>query len=172
MYATYHDSFPPPSDRPRAALYILDRSLDLVSPIVHEFTYQAMVHDLLSVKESDKVTYRMTVNEGRHDQQEKDLEIGEKDKIWIANRHLHMKDTIERLMGEFQKFLDENPHFTKTDDGNANSLNAIKDMLVGLPQFQSMKEAYSLHLSMAQESMNLFQQRKLADLASIEQVRN
>ena len=144
--------------------------MDLVSPIVHEFTYQAMVHDLLSVKESDKVTYRMTVNEGRADQQEKDLEIGEKDKIWITNRHLHMKDTIERLMGEFQKFLDENPHFTKTDEGNTNSLNAIKDMLAGLPQFQSMKEAYSLHLSMAQESMNLFQQRKLADLASIEQV--
>lgn len=53
---------------------------------------------------------------------------------------------------------------------NANSLNSIKDMLAGLPQFQQGKEAYSLHLSMAQECMTIFQQRKLADIASVEQV--
>lgn len=51
-------------------------------------------------------------------------------------------------------------------------MNAIKDMLAGLPQFQELKEAYSLHLSMAQECMNIFQSQKLADLASIEQVRD
>jgi hypothetical protein len=43
-------------------------------------------------------------------------------------------------------------------------------MLAGLPQFQELKEAYSLHLSMAQECMNIFQSHKLADLASVEQV--
>lgn len=49
-------------------------------------------------------------------------------------------------------------------------MNSIKDMLAGLPQFQQGKEAYSLHLGMAQECMNVFQQRKLADVASVEQV--
>lgn len=169
MYATYHKNFPPPSTRPRGTLYILDRSWDLQAPLLHEFSYQSMVHDLLPIKEGDKVTYKMTVNQGQPDQQDKDVEISERDKIWVANRHLHMKDTIEKLMGEFQKFIDENPHFTKADD-NANSLNAIKDMMAGLPQFQEMKEAYSLHLTMAQECMNAFQQRKLADLAAVEQV--
>jgi len=71
-------------------------------------------------------------------------------------------------MGDFQKFIDENPHFTNTS-GDATSLNAIKDMLAGLPQFQSLKEAYSLHLSMAQECMNIFQHHKLPDIASVEQ---
>jgi syntaxin-binding protein 1 len=33
-----------------------------------------------------------------------------------------------------------------------------------------MKEAYSLHLTMAQECMNIFQHNKLPDLASVEQV--
>ena len=58
MYATYHKDFPPPSSRPRGVLYILDRSMDLVAPLVHEFTYQAMVHDLLPVKEGDSVRRR------------------------------------------------------------------------------------------------------------------
>lgn len=129
-----------------------------------------MVHDLLPVKEGEQVSYRITVNEGRPDQEQKDVVFGEKDKIWVANRHKHMKDTIEKLMGDFQKFLDDNPHYNNAAAGNGpNSLNIIKDMLIGLPQFQEMKEAYSLHLTMAQESMNAFQRRKLADLASVEQ---
>ncbi len=34
---------------------------------------------------------------------------------------------------------------------DTTSLNAIKDMLAGLPPVPEMKEAYSLHLTMAQE---------------------
>ncbi|KAK4895347.1 hypothetical protein LTR28_001958, partial [Elasticomyces elasticus] len=88
-----------------------------------------MAHDLLPIKDGDKTTYRTMVNEGRPDQEEKDVEISEKDRIWVENRHRHMKDTIEKLMGDFQKFIDQNPHFTNTNSGNANSLNAIKDMM-------------------------------------------
>ena len=53
---------------------------------------------------------------------------------------------------------------------NPTSLNNIKDMLAGLPQFQEGKEAFSLHLNMASDAMNIFQNRKLADIASVEQV--
>ncbi|KAF2812920.1 Sec1-like protein [Mytilinidion resinicola] len=171
MYAQYHENFPPQSNRPRGALYITDRSMDLFAPLLHEFTYQAMAHDLLPIKEGEKVTYKTKMNEGRPDEEEKEMEISEKDKIWVENRHRHMKDTIEKLMGDFQRFLDENPQFTNQaqDTAGMSGLNAIKDMIAGLPQFQEMKEAYSLHLSMAQECMQLFQQQKLPDLASVEQ---
>ncbi|KAF2143577.1 uncharacterized protein K452DRAFT_224633 [Aplosporella prunicola CBS 121167] len=169
MYAKFHENFPPPSNRPRGALYILDRSMDLHAPFLHEFTYQAMAHDLLPIKDGDKVTYKTVINEGEPDQDEKEMEIGDKDRIWVDNRHRHMKDTIEKIMSDFQKFIDENPHFTKQDSGNATSLNAIKDMMAGLPQFQEMKGAYSLHLTMAQECMNIFQRHKLPDVSSVEQ---
>lgn len=43
-------------------------------------------------------------------------------------------------------------------------------MLAGLPQFQEGKEAFSLHLNMASDAMNAFQKRRLADIASVEQV--
>jgi syntaxin-binding protein 1 len=172
MYATYHNDFPPASTRPRGTLYIVDRAMDLIAPLVHEFTYQAMVHDLLPIKEGEKITYKVTTNEDAAAQETKELAITEKDKLWLANRHQHMKDTIEKLMGEFQKFLDANPHFASQNASNATNLSAIKDMMAGLPQFQEMKEIYSLHLTMSQDAMNVFQKRKLPDLASIEQVRS
>ncbi|KAF1985055.1 Sec1-like protein [Aulographum hederae CBS 113979] len=168
MWAQYHDDFPAPSSRPRGTLYIVDRSMDLYAPFIHEFTYQAMAFDLLPIKDGEKVTYRTVVNEGGPDEEAKELEISEKDRIWVQNRHAHMKDTIEKLMGDFEKFIKDNPHFTNSN-ADASSLNAIKDMIAGLPQFQEMKEAYSLHLSMAQEAMNIFQAHKLSELASLEQ---
>ena len=173
LYAKFHEDFPPPTTRPRGALFITDRSMDLFAPCLHEFTYQAMSHDLLPIREAQdgKITYRTTINEGLPTQEDKDIAITESDKIWTENRHRHMKDTIDKLMADFQRFIKANPNFTKDSEGGANSLNAIKDMLAGLPEFQSMKEAYALHLGMAQESMNRFQQWKLADLGSVEQVR-
>ncbi|KAF2032747.1 Sec1-like protein [Setomelanomma holmii] len=172
MYAQYNQDFPPQSNRPRGALYITDRSMDLIAPFVHEFTYQAMAFDLLPIIEGDKVTYRANVNEEDPDSEEKDMEISDKDKIWVENRHRHMKDTLDKLVGDFHKFIADNPQFTNQDAASTQGmqgLNQIKDMIAGLPQFQEMKEAYSLHLTMAQKCMEIFQKHKLPDLASVEQ---
>lgn len=167
-YAQWNPNFPPQSSRPQGVLIVTDRSMDLMAPLIHEFTYQAMAHDLLPIKDGDKTTFHMIVNEGSPDAEEKDMELTEKDKVWVENRHRHMKDTIDKLMSDFQRFLDENPHFTNSNS-DTTSLNAIKDMMAGLPQFQEMKEAYSLHLTMAQECMNIFQHHKLSEMSPIEQ---
>ncbi|KAI1853329.1 hypothetical protein JX266_002035 [Neoarthrinium moseri] len=167
-YAQWNPNFPPPSTRPQGVLLVTDRSMDLMAPLVHEFTYQAMAHDLLPIQDGAKTTFHMTVNEGSPEAEEKDMELSDKDKVWVDNRHRHMKDTIDKLMSDFQKFLDQNPHFTNANS-DTTSLNAIKDMMAGLPQFQEMKESYSLHLTMAQECMNKFQHQKLPDIASSEQ---
>ncbi|EEP75870.1 conserved hypothetical protein [Uncinocarpus reesii 1704] len=148
-YAASREDFPPPSSRPRGVLYVVDRSLDLVAPLIHEFTYQAMAHDLLPIKEGEKVTYNTTINSGEPNQQTKDLEISENDSIWVESRHLHMKD----LLG---------------NDSPAN-VNTLKDMLAGLSKFQEGKNSYTLHLNMAEECMRLFQERNLPELASVEQ---
>lgn len=167
-YKKFNPDWPPQSTRPQGILVLTDRSMDLVAPIIHEFTYQSMAHDLLPIKENDKVTYRTTINEGKPDQEEKDVEITEKDDIWVKYRHEHMANTIERLSADFRKFIADNPHFTKESDG-AN-VNTIKDMLAGLPQFTSTKEAYSLHLTMMQDCMEIFNKRKLREVSLLEQI--
>jgi syntaxin-binding protein 1 len=127
-----------------------------------------MAHDLLPIKDGDKVIFHTTINEGTPEAEEKDMELSDKDKVWVDNRHRHMKDTIDKLMEDFRKFMDQNPHFTNAEADTTN-LNSIRDMLAGLPQFQEMKEAYSLHLTMAQECMNIFEKNHLMDIASVEQ---
>lgn len=167
QYAKFHEDFPPPSPRPRGALIITDRSMDLFAPLVHEFTYQAMVHDVLPLVEGDKVCYKTILDQNDVNGNAKDVEISEKDTLWVKNRHLHMKDLLEKLASEFQAFKAKNPQFAESD--NPSSLNNIKDMLAGLPQYQEGKEAFSLHLNMASDAMNVFQKRRLGEIASVEQ---
>lgn len=45
-------------------------------------------------------------------------------------------------------------------------------MLAGLSDFQAGKNAYTLHLNMAQECMKLFQERNMLETSSVEQVRS
>lgn len=85
--------------------------MDLFAPLVHEFTYQAMAHDILPIRDGDKVLYKTITNEGGPNQEEKEVELSEKDRLWVENRHLHMKDLLEKLVEDFNKFRAENPQF-------------------------------------------------------------
>ncbi|KIW21181.1 hypothetical protein PV08_01761 [Exophiala spinifera] len=165
------NEFPPQtqSTRPRAVLLITARSMDLVSPFVHELTYQAMAMDLLPIRDDeDKITYRNVIRRGQPDQEEKDVEITDKDNLWVSHRHMHMKDLLIELSDAFRKFQANNPQFADTD-GQPASINTIKDMLAGLPEFQEGKEAFSLHIDMAERCAKIFADHKLLDVVSVEQ---
>ena len=84
--------------------------MDLFAPLLHEFTYQAMIHDLLPITEGDRIYYK-NANNDEANGAFKESEITEKDKIWVANRHLHMKDLLEKLVNDFNKFRADNPQF-------------------------------------------------------------
>lgn len=110
FYAGSHQGWPPQANRPKGVLFIVDRAIDLYAPVLHEFTYQAMAHDLLPIKDGDTVTYAVK-GEGEDDTEPKDMIITEDDNIWVDVRHQHMKDTIEKLMADFEGFLRDNKNF-------------------------------------------------------------
>ena len=98
--------------------------MDIAAPFLHEFTYQAMCHDLLHLDESGKYqfvclfvlhssglisvalrshTFR---NESGQDE-EADMVLNDDDKVWIDVRHMHMKDALDRLIEAFRQFSSE-----------------------------------------------------------------
>ncbi|OJJ77123.1 hypothetical protein ASPBRDRAFT_226627 [Aspergillus brasiliensis CBS 101740] len=167
QFAQFQRDFPPPSPRPRGVLLVVDRSMDLIAPLLHEFTYQSMVHDLLPISDGDKVTYKTVINEGSHNEEIKDMEINEEDNVWVEYRHMHMKDVLGKLGEDFAKFRAANPQFA--EDNDKANVSTIKDMLAGLTEFQKGRDAYTLHLNMAQECMSYFQKHKLLEVSSVEQ---
>jgi syntaxin-binding protein 1 len=101
-----------------------------------------------------------------------------------------MKDALDKLINDFKNYASEHGHLA-----NGSSLNDMKDMLASLPHLKESKEKVrylmtvhlagglmncffsigcgssqlSLHLSMAETCMELFEKHQLMNIASVEQ---
>jgi syntaxin-binding protein 1 len=151
------------TSRPRGILFITDRTIDTVAPLLHEFSYQAMCHDLLPISEDNKYKYSFVNHEGKRE--DKDATLSDDDAVWQAIRHLHIAEAIDKLSRDFKQHAGEAGQFAN----NASSLNDMRDMLASLPHMQEMKDKLSLHLTMAQNCMNKFEQSRLPAQAMVEQ---
>lgn len=149
--------------RPRGILFITDRTMDTMAPFLHEFTYQAMANDLLSIEEGTRYHYRFYTSDGQRE--DKDATLSDDDQVWTGIRHLHIAEAIDKLSRDFQAHAGEAGAFT---DQNS-SLNDMRDMLASLPHMQEMKDKLSLHLTMAQDCMSRFEKTRLPQQAMVEQ---
>ncbi|KAL4061887.1 Sec1-like protein [Scleroderma citrinum] len=158
--------FPKRTDPPRqrGTLIITDRAMDVIAPLVHEFTYQAMCNDLLPIEDGTKYTYKFQSSLGTYE--DKVATLSDADTVWTTVRHMHMREAIDKLMADFNKFMEDHAGFK---GGGAASLNDMKDMLASLPQYQEQREKFSLHLNMAQDCMTIFEKDKLSLVANVEQ---
>ncbi|KAI9062524.1 Sec1-like protein [Trametes sanguinea] len=165
-YKKANPDFPKQSDppRPRGTLIVTDRSMDTVAPLLHEFTYQAMATDLLPIEDGTTYRYKFQTAVGTYE--DKVATLSDADSVWVDLRHMHMREAIDKLMADFNQFMQDNAGFK--GEGAAN-LNDMKDMLANLPQYQEQREKFSLHLNMAQECMAIFERDKLPAVANVEQ---
>ncbi|KAF8493208.1 Sec1-like protein [Russula emetica] len=152
------------SGRQRATLIVTDRAMDVFVPLIHEFTYQAMANDLLPIEDGSKYTYKFQSSVGAYE--DKTAVLSDADTVWSDVRHMHMREAIDKLMADFNKFMTDNAGFKGE---GAATLNDMKDMLASLPQYQEQREKFSLHLSMAQECMDIFERDRLPVVATVEQ---
>jgi syntaxin-binding protein 1 len=165
-YARHHPEFPAPNEgRGRSVFLVLDRSVDCYAPLLHEFTFQAMVYDLLPIKDSCKYTYKVERPTGP---EEIEGVINEKDNEWLGLRHLHMQEVIDTLTTKMTELKKQNPHFA--DNGSSStSVRDLQDMVASLPKFMETRDRFAFNLTMATECMNILQEKNLNELADLEQ---
>ncbi|KAL0409579.1 UNVERIFIED_CONTAM: SNARE-interacting protein KEULE [Sesamum radiatum] len=87
-------------------LLILDRSIDQIAPIIHEWTYDAMCHDLLNMEGNKYVHEVPSKTSGVPERKEVLLE--DHDPIWLELRHAHIADASERLHEKMTNFVSKN----------------------------------------------------------------
>jgi hypothetical protein len=155
----------------RATLLLLDRTEDVAGPLLHEFTYQAMVYDLLGV----------AAHGARHDLYEyefkssktggaakKDVLLAETDAVWRQLRHSHIAEAINWVIEELNAFLKNNKaaNFKKSE---VTSVADMTEALRAMPEYKEMLAKYELHVSVADACMKQFGHAALTDVAAVEQ---
>jgi syntaxin-binding protein 1 len=162
----------------RATLLLLDRKEDCLSPLMHEFTYEAMVNDLLSI-EDDRITYESvnagTAKEGTTQETttKMDALLNENDEVWVELRGKHIADVIQTLSTKIRDIVNSSSGSalgsSAKGNGKALSINQMAKALKALPEYREIMSKLSQHMQIAHQCMDAFNQQKLLELSDLEQ---
>lgn len=96
----------------RGTLVILDRSFDPLTPLLHEFSYQAMANDLLPIEKGCVYSYLLCLNRYKmsigSESKIREVILDETDSVWVDLRHIHIAECISNIIESFNKFIQEN----------------------------------------------------------------
>ena len=154
-------------ERERAQILILDRSFDCLSPLMHEYTYQAMANDLLDVNEG-VITYKTTTNKGT--EQEKQGLLNENDEFWLELRHSHIAKVIEVIKDRMNDIIQNNSGAALAKKSGADlDITTMAAAVKKLPEYTQTMTKLGQHVAIAQQCMDAFSKQGLMDLSVIEQ---
>ncbi|KAJ2850044.1 syntaxin binding protein 1 [Coemansia brasiliensis] len=152
-----------------SVIIVVDRSIDLYAPLLHEFTYQALVHDLVDLERGNKYVYDVETSDGQLQTSEAELSE-QKDVIWKKCRHRHIGIVSQSLADQFEKLLKENIGVQATQQaGRKLTLHEMKAVLSELPEFKQLQKSYSLHIDLASKCLEIINRNSLAIVADFEQ---
>ncbi|WOL02950.1 vacuolar protein-sorting-associated protein [Canna indica] len=142
-------------------LLVIDRRDDPVTPLLNQWTYQAMVHELIGIVDN-KVDLR-NIGKVSKDQQEVVLS-SEQDGFFKANMYENFGDlgmNIKTMVDEFQQIAKSNQNIQTIED-MANFVN-------NYPEYRKMQGNVSKHVTMVTEMSRIVDERKLMTVSQTEQ---
>ncbi|XP_024176751.2 protein transport Sec1a [Rosa chinensis] len=170
ILSKYKSSIPNFPQKETCDLLILDRTVDQIAPVIHEWTYDAMCHDLLNM-DGNKYVHEVPSKTGG-DPERKEVLLEDNDPVWLEIRHTHIADASERLSDKFSTFQSKNKAAQlqqSARDGNELSTRDLQKMVQALPQYTEQMEKISLHVEIAGKLNKIIRETGLRDLGQLEQ---
>lgn len=165
-YSRANSDYPPASvaEKPRAVLLICDRTIDLFSPLLHEFSYQAMAMDIVENLERNGVYEYIAESESGEEQKMESKLDSEDDETWLALRHIHIIEASELVVLKINELIKNNPMMI--DRSKAKTSSDLMYVVAHLQGFDSERRQVTLHKSLIDECLNINADRKLAEFAA------
>ncbi|KAG6747987.1 hypothetical protein POTOM_047879 [Populus tomentosa] len=151
-------------------LLILDRSIDQIAPVIHEWTYDAMCHDLLEM-DGNKYVVELPSKKGGSPEK-KEVLLEDQDLVWRELRHAHIADASERLHDKMTNFVSKNKAAQMQQsarDGSEISTRDLQKIVQALPKYNEQVEKLTLHIEIAGKINSVIRELGLRDLGQLEQ---
>jgi len=142
-------------------LLILDRKEDPVTPLLNQWTYQAMVHELLGIREN-RVDMSKTPG----------ISSNLKNIVLSQNSDDFFSENIDENFGDLamniKDLVEKYKHQTNSKQ-NLDSLDDMQRFLEDYPEFRRLSNNVSKHVAICQELSRLAEERQLLSISEIEQ---
>jgi len=152
-------------DRERGTMLICDRSFDLTSPLMHEYTYQALVYDLLPVEHNGVIKYTSQTGKGAV---EKEALLGEQDEVWVELRNSHISQ-VTQTIGARMKDILQNSSGAKLSGGKL-SVEEMAAAVKQLPEYQQTMSRWGAHTAISSAALSKFIKDNIFPLSKVEQL--
>ncbi|KAL5072867.1 hypothetical protein RYX36_011851 [Vicia faba] len=121
-----------------------------IAPLIHEWTYDAMCHDLLNM-EGNKYVHEIPGKNGGQPER-KEVLLEDHDPIWLELRYAHIADASVRLHEKMTNFISKNKaaqiqHGSR--GSGAMSTRDLQKMVQELPQYSEQIDKLSLHVEVS-----------------------
>jgi len=157
-------------NRETCDLIILDRSIDPVAPIIHEWTYETMVYDLISV---DNKTISYSGEDASGTKGVRQHILDETDDLWVELRHSFIAEVYSTVSERLRQFQEKNKaaKYKTGQGGNVSNMSGgnIKALIQALPEYRAMLGLLSTHISISEQLKNISEQRQLMEVGELEQ---
>uniref|UniRef100_A0A4W5R984 Vacuolar protein sorting-associated protein 45 n=1 Tax=Hucho hucho TaxID=62062 RepID=A0A4W5R984_9TELE len=143
-------------------LLIMDRSDDAITPLLNQWTYQAMVHELLGLNNNRIDLSRVP---GISKELKEVVLSAENDEFYANNLYLNFGEigtNIKNLMEDFQK---KKPKAQQ----KLESISDMKAFVDNYPQFKKMSGTVSKHVTVVGELSRMVSERHLMEVSEVEQ---
>ncbi|KAL6499372.1 Protein transport Sec1a [Orobanche hederae] len=166
--SSYKSSIPNFPSTETCELIIVDRSVDQIAPVIHEWTYDAMCHDLLDL-EGNKYVQEIPSKSGGQPVR-KEVLLEDHDPVWVELRHAHIAEASEKLHDKMTNFVSKNKAAQlQQRDSDELSTRDLQKMVQALPQYNEQMEKLSLHVEIAGKINNIIRDSGLRELGQLEQ---
>lgn len=165
----------------RPLLIVLDRNIDMATPLHHTWTYQALAHDVLDLT-LNRVTIEDSETVGGTRPKTKTCELDYKDKFWVSHKGSPFPTVAEAIQEELEDYRNCEGEVKKLkssmgiDNESEVAISMVSDNTAritsavnSLPQLLEKKRLIDMHTNVATAILNCIKSRKLDTYFELEE---
>jgi len=163
----------------RPLLLIVDRNIDLATPLHHTWTYQALVHDVLEFN-LNSVKIPNQDDNGDHKKSQKAFNLGASNTFWQEQKGKSFPEVADAVQQEIEKCKNNQEEIQRLKttmglDGSGQPVDIsdntakLTSAMGSLPKLLEKKRQVDMHTTIATSILTIIKERKLDEFIELEE---